>query len=367
VKKPVVFGALAILLLAIIVLGLAYESFNLASPTTTVTLTPKEITITDTLGRNVTIHYPVEKVVVCDDLVAELVQLIGAADNVVGIEPSIKDRGYFPKMTDKPIVGSQFRDLNYELIVELEPDVVLLMDVGPVAKVIEKLSKIGVKAIVISIRPEKIPETIELLGKMFGKEERAKEIIEWWNNKWSLLEERISSANSKVKLKAFVGMGFSPTDKLPTQTWGKLANWNYIFERLSLVNIASEKLKTHGEVDLEFVIEANPDIIIIGDWSDVWLGYTKNSTELAEKMIEVVLKDPVLKDVSAVRRGKVYAMHYSMLLSFRSVIGAYYLAKVVYPELFEDVNPDEIHEEYFEKWLEVPYKGIWFYPEPWGE
>ncbi len=146
---------------------------------------------------------------------------------------------------------------------------------------------------------------------------------------------------------------------------GKLAKWNYILDKLNMVNIAAKKLKAHGEVDEEFIVEESPDIIVIGDWSDNWLGYTKNSTKLAQAMIENVLSDPILKDVKAVKERKIFIMHYVMLGSFRSVIGAYYLAKVAYPNLMKGIDPDEIQKEYFEKWLGVPYRGIWFYPEPW--
>ncbi len=326
---------------------------------------PKEITVTDALGRNVTLQYPVETVIVTDDEVAELIQLLGVADRVVGIEPSICERGYFPQMEEKPITGSQFRGLNYELVAQLKPDVVIMMDVGPVTKVIDKLDKIGVKSIVISINPENIPYTIELLGKIFGKEERAEKLLEWWNGKWEFLRERMSNVASTVKLKIFIGMGFTQTDRLPTHTWGKLAKWSYILNVSKLENIAAEKLETHGELDLEYIAEESPDIIIIGDWSDNWIGYTKNSTELADNMIAIVMGDPVLQDVSAVRSGRVFIVHYILLGSFRSVIGAYYLAKVAYPEVFEDINPDQIHKEYFETWLGVPYRGIWFYPRPW--
>ncbi len=323
------------------------------------------ITVTDALGREIELPYPVEKVVVTDDEVAELVQLIGAADKVVGIEPSIKTRGYFPLMADKPITGSQFRGLNYELIAKLQPDVVILMDVGPVGKIIDKLDKIGVKSIVISIKPQNIPETIRLLGKIFGKEKRAEELLQWWFSKWEFLEEKLKDIKDKPKLKVFVGMGFHPTNKLPTRTWGKLAKWNYILEKLNMENIASAKLDKSGQLDLEYIVEANPDIILIGDWSDNWLGYTKNNSSLARKIVENVLNDPVLQSVNAVKNHKVFLIHYVMLGSFRSVIGAYYLAKIAYPELMKDVDPEEINKEYFEHWLGVPYKGIWFYPKPW--
>ncbi len=323
------------------------------------------IVVKDALGRDVVLDHPANKIIVTDDEIAELVQLLGVADKVVGIEPSIKSRGYFPLMADKPVVGSQFRGLNYELIAELKPDLVILMNVGPVGKIISELDKIGVKSIVISVKPQDIPYTMRLLGKVLGEEEKAEKLIDWWNEKWRFLEERLGQLNTKTKLKVFVGMGFKPTERLPTRTWGKLAKWNYILDKLHMENIAAEKLDKSGELDLEYIAQANPDIIIIGDWSDNWVGYTKDNASLAREIIEHVLNDPVLKDTNAVKNKQVYVIHYVMLGSFRSVIGAYYLAKTAYPDLLRDIDPEELNKEYFEKLLGVPYRGVWFYPKPW--
>lgn len=43
-------------------------------------------------------------------------------------------------------------------------------------------------------------------------------------------------------------------------------------------------------------------------------------------------------------------------------LGALYLAKRIYPEHFEDVDPEEFHREYFEEWFDIPYQGVWVYP-----
>ncbi len=179
----------------------------------------KEVTVIDALGRKVTLPYPVMRAIVTDDEVAELVQIVGAADRVVGIEPSIKTRGYFPQMANKPITGSQFRGLNYELLMKLKPDVVIMMDVGPIGKIIQKLNKLGIKCVVISINPSKIPQTIRLLGKIFGKEKRAEELLKWWYQKWDELEKRLAPLKGRPKLKVFIGMGFTPSKKLPLHTW----------------------------------------------------------------------------------------------------------------------------------------------------
>jgi iron complex transport system substrate-binding protein len=36
----------------------------------------------------------------------------------------------------------------------------------------------------------------------------------------------------------------------------------------------------------------------------------------------------------------------------------------MHPDLFKDLNPDSIHEEYWKEFLDVDLKGLWVYPEP---
>lgn len=324
-----------------------------------------EIVVEDSLGRKITLKTPVERIIVTDDEVAELIQLLGAADKVIGIEPSIKKRGYFPLMADKAVTGSQFRGLNYELVAQLKPDLVIMMDVGPITKIIDKLDEIGIKSIVISIKPWKIIDTIKLLGKVLGKEDRAKELINWWNNKWHELEEMIKPYVNKTVITAYVGKLFKPTDTIPLRTQGKDAKWNYIFWKLGITNIADKILESRGNIDPEYLIQEDPDIIIIADYSDNYVGYLKDNSSLADEFLTKILLDEKYAELTAFKEKRVFVIQYVMLGSFRSVVGAYYLAKVIYPEAMKNVDPDEIHKEYFEKWLEEPYKGIWFYPRPW--
>ncbi|MEB2792434.1 MAG: ABC transporter substrate-binding protein [Caldisphaeraceae archaeon] len=291
---------------------------------------------------------------------------MNASNDVVGISPTVKTRGYFPLMADKPVIGNQFRGLNYGLIEKLRPDVVILMDVGPIGQIIDKLNSLGIKCIVVSIYPSKIPYTIKLLGQIFGKEKRANELLNWWNQQWNFLEERIAKCGCNQSLKVFVAMGFAPTSRLPTMTRGQTAPWNYILEKLHMTNIAASKIRTSGELDLEYIIKSDPDIIIIGDWSNNWVGYNYNTSIRAEKFLEeIASNEPILCSIKAFKDHKVFVMDYTLLTGYESVIGAYYIAKAVYPQAFKNINPDKILMNFFVKFLGVPYRGVWFYPRPW--
>lgn len=69
-----------------------------------------------------------------------------------------------------------------------------------------------------------------------------------------------------------------------------------------------------------------------------------------------------VKETKAVKEDKLYILDEICVETTRNFVGALYLAKWLYPDLFEDLDPEEIHQEYFESWLGVSYKGIWAYP-----
>jgi iron complex transport system substrate-binding protein len=88
-----------------------------------------------------------------------------------------------------------------------------------------------------------------------------------------------------------------------------------------------------------------------------------NATEGLEKYLEEVRNRTGLKGTNAAKDRRVYLLYgYCTEAVTRSFIGAHYMAKWFYPEQFDDMDPDAIHKEYFEKWMGLPYKGIWAYP-----
>ena len=79
--------------------------------------------------------------------------------------------------------------------------------------------------------------------------------------------------------------------------------------------------------------------------------------------MSVVLKNSILGQTNAAKNGNVFLYSYYGLGSGgQTQLGALYLAKRIYPELFEDIDPVQFHREYFEEWFGIPYQGVWFYP-----
>jgi len=92
--------------------------------------------------------------------------------------------------------------------------------------------------------------------------------------------------------------------------------------------------------------------------------YPSDTTESLNQYLELTRNRPGIMNTDAANNGRIYLLHgYCSEGAPRGVIAAYYIAKWLYPEYLQDIDPNEIHEEYFEKWLGAPYQGIWAYPQ----
>ncbi len=318
----------------------------------------KELTVLDSVDRIVTLEMPIESIVVTDDNQAEFIRLLGAEEKVVGIERSIPERGYFPVMSDKPDIGNQWRGLNYELVAELDPDVVIMLgSPAPVEPVTTKLDEICVEAVCVdTIELDERANVIMLLGYILGNGERAAEYLEWRESHLSVIRERLEDMDEEDK----PTMLFQDVDF--RGVFGRDYSMCRTIEAAGLTNIAD--FSGRMDVDPEWILVNDPDIILLGDWKSESVGYKITSSSKANESIEEAMDHPGFDELTAMKSGNVYLVEY-MLPGTRGDIGVLYFARMAHPDKFEDIDPVAIDKEYFEDWLRVDYQGIFFHPSAW--
>ncbi len=174
------------------------------------------ITVIDSLGRKVTLPYPVKTCIVGEDKFADYIKILGVEKTVVGIEEGIPERGCFSEMEDKPIIGGAWQDFNYEKIAQLNPDVVILMGhAGATPAILGGLEKIGVKALCVDpflgeenkpldvkdmdLTADKQVQCLWLLGKIFGREEKAQQFLNWRKEKIDIFMNRLKNVTEEEK------------------------------------------------------------------------------------------------------------------------------------------------------------------------
>ncbi|MEA2045984.1 MAG: ABC transporter substrate-binding protein [Euryarchaeota archaeon] len=147
---------------------------------------------------------------------------------------------------------------------------------------------------------------------------------------------------------------------------GEGTGWNQKVTLSGGNNILGD-LEGYFDVDPEEVIKRDPEIIVKGpSWGTG--GYTTDDiTELSD-MYNEVIERPELTNVTAVRNNRIYVIANDIFGGIKgNFVGMAYLSKWFYPDLFEDFDPQAIHQEYLTEFQGLDYNldehGVFIYPE----
>ncbi len=66
--------------------------------------------------------------------------------------------------------------------------------------------------------------------------------------------------------------------------------------------------------------------------------------------------------MDAVKNNQVHVVSYWNSIGCAKLIAITYLAKNLYPDLFQDMEPEAIAKEWYERFQGVEYKGGYVYP-----
>lgn len=332
---------------------------------------PKSVTFKDTAGKEITLQLPVERAVVINRNTAEMIKLLGAGDTVVATgDTTIKNNPYLG-FQDKPDVGETGK-VNLEVILSLKPQVVFAYTNRPDATLEEKLEPAGIKVVRMNnYLPEQMDDETRTLGKIFQKEDKAQSFLAWKNNIEKQLEDRVKNIpDSEKKTVLALSAGFLNTNAgyriFPSQSLGGKPGVGEGYATIMAGGKDAADLQwnpadasTTIMVDAEYVLKRNPDIITL---HGTWLGgYQTKDVKPFQDAFANIMNTTSVPKLKAGQNKEVYFFHTNFIGSDKRYIGNLQLAKYMYPDRFKDVDPEAYAKEYFEKWLNAPYQGIWYY------
>ena len=327
----------------------------------------KELTILDSADRTVTIEKPVERIVVLWDNPAEEIRALGAIDRIVGIDMATAGKtGYlggplfFPELTDVPTVGSD-AEPNYEVIIDLDPDLVLQLSSYPVLpdENQEILAPAGIKVVGLDFyRVDVFYKELAILGHILDTEEKACEYIDFFRSWTDRIDEVVEDLGPDEKKTVY----FEGGDKYHSYggaDWGcgipgvvRAGGGTYIYDDVS---------EYYFEVDPEELVERNPDVIFKGTFVGD-MGFILTDTSEFEEIRDELVGRPEMSLVTAVKNDDVYVISWGVAGGARKIFGPVFLAKCLYPDKSEDIDPHDFIKEYLEEWQNLPYQGVYIYP-----
>ncbi len=280
------------------------KSENVSAPTTAA-LTRD---ITDDSGHRLKIPEKIERAVSLAPNLTEIVFAVGGGDRLVGVTTFCD----YPAEAQKIQKIGDTQTPNIENIIALKPQVVLVSTASQMENFTRTLEQQGITVFITNPNSlNDIYKTIYQVGEIFGRSEKAREIVDELKRRVADVEARTDSAgNTKV---------FLQISKEPLFTVGKDSFITDLISRAGGASITSNVETAYPKVSKETALALNPDAIILSDSEDN--------------------REPndVFKNSSAVRNGKVFRINAELISrpSPRIVDGLEQMAKALHPESFQ--------------------------------
>jgi len=241
----------------------------------------EEITVIDARGVEVTFEKSPERIISFIPSNTEILFHLEVGSRVIATDDY---SDYPPEVNDLPKVGDSF-NVDYEKIIDLEPDVV----VTPFFNVdmIETLKEHNVTVVATgSTTLEDVYSDMELLGEMCGIEERVGEKIEDLRSEMNTITEDTRDLSKEERVDTFYITGIDPIF-----TPGNNTFQNTLIEKAGGRNIAAEE-DGWWQISEEIIIAEDPEVII--------------ATERLEGDLEELVNQDHWQDITAVENDEIH-------------------------------------------------------------
>ncbi len=275
-------------IISLFILGILMSTFVVGCGSNNVESKDNKVTVVDQLGREVELDGTPEKIVSSYYISTSLLINLGVQDKLVGIEAKAKTREMYKKVAkeliDLPAVGTS-KEINIEECANLNPDLVIIPT--RLKEFIPKFEELKIP--VIAIEPETLDqfkETVKLIGKAVGKEEKANKLVNYYDDTISKVKELNKNLTEKQNVY------LAGSDSVLKTCTSKMYQ-NYMFEVCGGENVTKELTDGYWTtISVEELVKKNPDVIYM-------VGYASYSKD-------DILKDERLKGVNAINNNKVY-------------------------------------------------------------
>lgn len=337
-----------------------FRSISVAAALLAAGAAQAEIKITDTVGREVRLEKPAERIFLgfyFEDFIAiagpkAVDRLVAVAlHNWKGYRPKQYEAyvAAIPKIKELTDVGNaDHGTLSAEKIISARPDVALLavQQYQYLGENVRKIEAAGIPIVVVDYNAQTVEKHVAstlVIGKVTGEEERAARLAKAYKAAVDDTVKRVAAASAAGKPKVYVELGQKGAAE-HGNTYGK-GMWGGVVDLAGGQNIAAGQIASWGPLNPEYVLGSRPDKIFIAgsEWTEipnaVLIGFGVDSA-LTRERVKPFMKRPGWAELPAVKNGEVYALYHGGSRTIYDYVYLRYIAKVLYPEAFKDVDPE---------------------------
>ncbi|MEW5420996.1 ABC transporter substrate-binding protein [Amorphus sp. 3PC139-8] len=344
--------------------------------------------VTDLAGRTVELPDDIDKVVLGEGRflpVLAILETENPVDRIAGMMGEyerLDPDGYalyeerFPALADVPRLGLTTEDsFSLEKAISLGADVAIfgVEGHGPSARAAETIAALeaaGVTVVFVDFRQKPLENTgpsIELLGTVLGREERAREFLDFYETELRRVTEPLANAQADrplVFVDSRVGLAEACCETMGDGMIGEMV------AVAGGANMGAEILPgLFGTVSLEYLLTNQPDIYVgtgIGtsrtfnsDSNRIALG-AGISVEQALRSLDHSLGRVGIADLRAVEGGRAHAIWHHFYNTPFHVAAIQEMATWFHPDLFADLDPEATLSTLYERYQPVPLDGTYW-------
>lgn len=216
------------------------------------------IRVEDDLGESVRLAQPAQRVVSLAPHLTEIVYSLGAGDRMAA---TVAWSDFPAEASQLPVVGSNNK-INYEALLEFQPDLVLVWLSGNGEGIISRLKTLGLNVYVNKPRRlDDIPLTLEKLGVLLGREQAAQTLAgEFRATLQSLSEQYGREEPVSVYYQIW---------QSPLMTFGGSHLVSDVITLCGGRNVFEGVPGLVPKLGVESVLAADPQVIIIGQYAEL--------------------------------------------------------------------------------------------------
>ncbi len=239
--------------------------------------------ITDDRGARVTLPAAPARIVSVLPSLTEMVCQLGQCQRLVGVD---RYSNHPPQVQRLPKVGGGL-DPNVEAIVALRPDVVLLATSSPA---VARLETLGIK--VLALEPKRyadVQRVLVQLGTLLGVADAQR--------LWGEIDAGVGAAARSLPASVRGRRIYFEVNGAPYAA-GETSFIGETLQRLGMRNIVPAELGPFPKINPEFVVRADPDLIMVGDANFAGLGQRPGWAGMRAIVAQrVCVFEPALSDI----------------------------------------------------------------------
>lgn len=295
-------------------------------------------------GNVASVTYPIDGTIIAAyNKTVEAIRVLGLSDKLIATDDfTFTWPTYFPEFMGIDTIGSRFSP-DVETILKLNPQAYLTGTTQWFAPTLEQdLGNSGIQVIRLPTWEQgQVLSGMVTLGYLTQTEEAAAKYLDWAQGILDTIEQRTSEL-SKSELASVLVL--DANNYLSTKKEGSGQYENSIAAGGD--NIMTGVTKTdayYTNLTMEYILYRNPDFIIFSQGSTC---YDWTNQDLQNKLDEL---GEAFALSGAYTSGNFHILNLEIFIGPSYPISVLYMAKWFYPDLFEDMDPEELLQEYYDE------------------